>query len=798
MTGTVTNLFAKLWVAAVFTSLSLQIPLARAQTAPPTQGGAAAADSGALQEVVVTARRRAENLQDVPVAVTAISAATIQERDVTNLDDLNSFVPNMKISADRATSSTINVYIRGVGQDDPLWGFDPAVGVYIDDVYLARAQTALLDVIDVQDLEILRGPQGTLYGKNTIAGAIKYVTRDIDGPATLTASVTGGNYGEHDEKLSFSTPVIDDHVYFGLALADLQHDGYGHVVAQPGGAPSPAVGQDVSNKDVLAGRANLTIKWGESSKLKIIAQDTLDNSNASGGQRLNDYLVPQLNSRFDMYNDMPVDNDYSHRSGESATYTQSLTDQLGLKVVAAYLEGKSQQFINFAEIDANLFEVPAQYHDQQSSGEAQLNFTNDRVKAVGGVFYMDSTACGAYNGSVGTLTLLGVPAYDFYITSLIKGCVLTKSSAVYGDTAWKLTDRLNLDAGLRWNEDQKTSTVFQTGYGSVAPLQLQPGQQLFNPLPSPLPAGYFNFNGVVTNYTGNATFVNFSPRLGLDFHWTDRVMTYVSYSRGFKSGGFDMRGNAAVYPQTENGYKSETADNYEAGIKSTLFDDRLLLNLTAFYDPYKNAQIQLQDFVEYLGAPTNLTAVLNAGKQINEGVELEAVWRPIKPFTLGLNVGYLDSYYKDFLVPCNPFTFQPGCGPGVATVNAADSNRPINAPTWTASTNAAYTWDLSSGSLLARAGYDWRSFTKVANTTASPTDQPAYGLLNAGLAFTTTSRVWRFAIDAKNLTDRWYRVAGYDFGNGPIGAANSFIGGVSQIGFYGPPRTYTGTVTYHF
>jgi len=797
MTNTDNDFFAKAMGAAMLIAASLQFSPARAQTVATTEHAGA---TDGLAEIVVTARRRTENLQDVPVAVTAISAAAIQERDVTNLDDLNSFVPNMKISADRATSSTINVYIRGVGQDDPLWGFDPGVGVYIDDVYLARAQTALLDVIDVQDLEILRGPQGTLYGKNTIAGAIKYVTRDIDGPATLTASVTGGNYGEHDEKLAFSNPVIDDHVYFGLALADLQHGGYGHVVAQPGAAPSPAspIGTAVSNKDVQAGRANLTIKWGESSKLKIIAEDTLDNSNAAGGQRLNNYLVPQLNSRFDMYNDMPVDNDYSHRSGESATYTQSLTDQLGLKVVAAYIEGKSQQFINFAEIDQNLFEVPAEYHDQQSSGEAQLTFTNDRVKAVGGVFYMDSTACGAYNGSVGTLTLLGMPAYDFYITSLINGCVLTKSAAVYGDTSWKLTDRLNLDAGLRWNEDQKTATVFQTGYGSVAPLQLLPGQQLFNPLPPPLPAGYFNFNGVVTDYTGKATFVNVTPRLGLDFHWTDHVMTYVSYSRGFKSGGFDMRGNAAVYPQTENGYKSETADNYEAGIKSTLFDDTLLLNLTAFYDPYKNAQIQLQDFVEYQGAPTNLTAVLNAGKQINQGLELEAVWRPLKPLTLGFNVGYLDSYYKDFLVPCNPFTFQPGCGPGVTTVNAEDSNRPINAPTWTASANAAYTWDLSSGSLLARAGYDWRSFTKVADTIQSVTDQPAYGLLNAGLAFTTTSKAWRFSIDAKNLTDRWYRVAGYDFGNGPIGPANSFIGGVSQIGFYGPPRTYSGTVTYHF
>jgi iron complex outermembrane receptor protein len=796
MTKTVTNLFAKIWVAALFIALSLQFPAARAQTSPAAER--TAADS--LTEIVVTARRRTENLQDVPVAVTAISADTIQTQNVTNLEDLNSFVPNMKISADRATSSTINVYIRGVGQSDPLWGFDPGVGVYIDDVYLARPQTALLDVIDVQDLEILRGPQGTLYGKNTIAGAIKYVTRDIDGPATLTVSVTGGNYGEHDERLSFSTPVIDDHVYFGVALAELQHNGYGQVVAQPGAVPSLSLGEDVSNKDVFSGRANLTIKWGESSKLKIIADDTLDNSNASGGQRLNNYLAPQLGNPFDTRTDMPVDNDYTHRSGASATYTQNLTDQLGLKIVGAYDHGKSQQFIDFEELDANLFQVPGAYHDQQSSGEAQLTFKNDLVNAVGGVFYMDSTACGSYNASIGTLSGALPPAVSpdlgVYITELVKGCVLTKSSAVYGDTAWKLTDRLNLDAGLRWNEDQKTANVYQADYASLAPTQLQPNQQFFNP--AAVPAGFFPDPGVVTNYTNTRAFVNITPRLGLDYHFTEHVMAYVSYSRGFKSGGFDMRGNAAVYPQTQNGYNSETADNYEAGIKSTLFGDTLLVNLTAFYDPYKNAQIGVQQFVDYLGTPTNLTAVLNAGKQINQGLELESVWRPLKPLTLGLNLGYLDSYYKDYLIPCNVFTAAPGCGPSVATVNVADENRPLNAPAWTVSGNVTYAWDLASGSLLARGGYDWRSFTKVANTTPSVTDQPAYGLLNAGVAFTTLSKAWRFSIDGKNLTNRYYRVAGYDFGNPPIGPANSFIGGVSQIGFYGPPRTYSGTVTYHF
>ncbi len=448
-----------------------------AAAAADTTATTTADDTGTIQEVVVTARRYAEDLQSTPLAVTALSAATIQVQDVTNLEDLNSFVPNFKIAADRATSSTINVYIRGVGQSDPLWGFQPAVGVYIDDVYLARPQTALLDVIDVQDLEILRGPQGTLYGKNTIAGAIKYVTRDIDGPASLTASVTGGNYGEHDEKLYFSTPVIDDHVYFGLAIADLQHQGYGEVVAQPGTAPSPYLGQYLSNKDVLAGRASLTIKWGESSKLKLTAFDILDNSDAAGGQRLNNYLAPQLSDPYDMRTDMPVENDYTHRSGESATYTQTLTDQLDLKVVGAYIEGRSQQFINFAELNQNLFEVPGAYHDQQSSGEAQLTFHNDLVRAVGGAFYMDSTACGSYNASVGTLsgTLppTVAPPFGLYITELVSGCDLTKSSAVYGDTAWKLTDRLNLDAGVRWNEDQVTARVYQADYASLAPTQLK-------------------------------------------------------------------------------------------------------------------------------------------------------------------------------------------------------------------------------------------------------------------------------------------------------------------------------------
>jgi iron complex outermembrane receptor protein len=763
-----------------------------AQSAPAASG--ASADANQLETIVVTARRRTENLQNVPLAVTAIGADQIRALDITNLEDLNSFVPNMKISAGRATSSTINVYIRGVGQSDPLWGFEPGVGVYIDDVYMARPQGALLDVLDVDRLEVLRGPQGTLYGKNTIAGAIKYVTRDIAGPESLNWSLTGGSYGETDGKVSFSTPLVTDRVYFGIALAELRHDGFGHVAAQTGTTPSPynSIGEGVSNKDVLAGRANLTVTWGASGKLKIVADTTQDNSNAAGGQRLNDgYLyggqlvnVPALDSRYDTRTDMPVDKDFFYRSGVSATITQGLGQGLDLKLVGAYREGHGRQFIDFEELNTNLFQVPAKYTERQGSGEAQLTFTNDLVKAVGGVFYMDSNACGTYNASLGVLDFAGLP-----LTSIVNGCVNTKSTAVYADTAWKLTERFNLDAGVRWNQDQKTAPVYQAQYAGVLPANqgffdpAHPPAYLF-PFPAPTPAAPTAY--ILSNYTGARTFSNVSPRLGVDFHLTDRIMTYLSYSKGFKSGGFDMRGNAAVYPQTKNGYDSETADSYEAGIKSTLLDNTLLLNLTVFYDPYKNAQIGVQQFV---GA-ANVTAILNAGKQMNRGVEFESQWKPVRGLNLGLNVGYLDSYYQDYIVGCSLSV--SGC---TGSTNVADLNRPINAPTWTVAASAAYTWDLASGGITARAGYDWRSFTKVANTTASVTDQPKYGVLDIGIAYLTDNKKWRWSLDGKNVTDKAYRVAGYDFGglNPP-----SLTSGVSQIGFYGDPRTVTASVSYHY
>ena len=740
----------------------------------PVSGPVVAAEPGAqagtIEQVTVTARRREESLQDVPVAISALTSDQLLEQNVRTLEDMTAYAPNIKVNAGRATTSTINAYIRGVGQNDPLWGFEPGVGIYLDDVYIARPQGALLDVYDVERIEVLRGPQGTLYGKNTIAGAIKYVTRDIaiDDPA-LNITATGGSYDQRDLKVSGSAPVVADHLYLGAAVAYLQRDGYGKLVDDGTPRAFNHVGQDVSDKDVLAARANATFVWGESSKLRVLADTIQDNSNAAGGQRLNNLVQPALDDRYDQRTDMPVDKDRFIAKGMSATYTQGLTDALDLKLVGAYREGDGRQFIDFEELNANLFQVPAQYSDKQASGEAQLTYTGEKVKGVAGVYYFDGTARGAFDLSLGASSF----------TSLTKGSVDTQSIAIYADTTWTLSERLNLNVGARWNEDDKDATVFVAQYLG----RLEADQTFFdqnNP-----PPGFVMLGSPQTDYTNSRTFSNVSPRLGFDYRVTDDLLTYVSYSEGFKSGGFDMRGNQTANPDTTKGYDSESADNFEIGMKSNWLADTLQLNFTVFYTPYHDVQLPSQQFRDINGIPTNVTAVLNAGKALNKGAELESIWQPLPALTMVLNVGYLDAKFEEFLVGCTPPA--DGCHTDISSLN-----EPINAPDWTTFLGATYRWELGVGDLAAHLGYQYRGKTKVANTTPSITDQDAYDVLDLGVAYTTSDGAWRFALEGKNVLDEEYRVAGYDF------SPNLTTQHLSQIGFCGPPRTFSVSATYRY
>ena len=762
---TTRNPFLSKRIMAALAAMAFAITLNPAAARAQTEGEGEEEVAGVLEEVLVTsARRREENLQDVPIAVSMLTEDMLQDFNVIDLGDVSRIVPNSVISAGRGSNTTIIAYVRGVGQNDPLWGFEPGVGVYMDDVFIARPQGALLDVYDVESIEVLRGPQGTLYGKNTLAGAIKYNTRDIVGDPYGRATVECGDYNRLDLKASGSLP-IGESFYIGGSFAYLTRDGYGEVVEDVLPQVYNKVGEDVSDKDLFAARVNATLLIGDDSRLKLAFDTVRDDSNARGAQRLNDAYGDRLDDRYDVRNDLPVGLERVRMNGASATFDSTLTTNWDMKLVAAYREGETDTWIDFETLNLPAFNVPAAYDDDQTSLEAQFNFTNDDWAAVMGAYYYDGEACGAFD------VVLGL----FNLTSLTSGCVQTESISVYGDATWSFSDRWNLSFGGRWNQDDKKASVFVGQYlGTV----LGPDTALDK---DNMPADFILLS-TQSDYTNTRTFDDFTPRVSLDYLFTDDIMGYVSYTNGFKSGGFDMRGNEASFPGTRDGYDSETVDNYELGLKTSWLNGQLILNATAFWADYSDVQITTQQFVDVNGVPTNVTAVLNAGAQENKGFELETMWNVNEFMRLTGNVGYLDAEITEFQAP------DPN-NPG-ETIDISSTVEPLFSPEWSALLAAEFFWGFGSGDGYGRISYSYTDDIKVANLTPSTGDVSAYGLLDATVAYTTESGKWRFALNGKNLTDEEYIQAGYDFG--------SALNFVSQLGFYGAPRTWSISATYTY
>src|SRR5687767_7518560 len=309
--GTTKKLLAAAIAAALFATLPLT---ALAQGADLDDDGDDA-DAAELSEITVTARRREETLQEVPVAVTAFTETAVEELNIEDLGDLDAFVPNLTIYSARGSSSTVTAYIRGVGQSDPLWGVDPGVGIYLDDVYIARPQGALLDVLDVDRIEVLRGPQGTLYGKNTIGGAIKYITKPLLPEFGGHASVTVGNYSQLDVKASLNAPLGSDAVVGRFAVASLNRDGFGE---------NRFTDAEVSDKEILVARGSIGFYPTETFNVLVSGDWLDDQSGVRGGMRLNAFnpldpaRTPAFDDRYDIASGMRNVND-TQMHGYSAT-----------------------------------------------------------------------------------------------------------------------------------------------------------------------------------------------------------------------------------------------------------------------------------------------------------------------------------------------------------------------------------------------------------------------------------------------------------------------------------------------
>ncbi len=731
---------------------ALLAPAAWAQDAATSQ---AAQDRSAttLDAVTVTARKREETLQDVPVAVTAFTAETLDKLNIQDLGDLGAQVPNLTIYAARGSSSTATAYIRGVGQADPLWGVDPGVGIYLDDVYIARPQGALLDVFDVERIEVLRGPQGTLYGKNTIGGAIKYISRGLPSETSGFAQITVGNYNQLDAKAAIGGSIggADSGLRARLSVASMNRDGFG---------TNLFTGQHVSDKEINAARLQI----GAYASDELDFQFALDWMDDQSGVRGSKMLGPNrfttsplpvfapltafgpnlpLDSRYDIRSGMPNVND-TQMKGASATVNWRPNDNWAFKYVVAKRESDTETNIDFDNTPAKIADVKAFYSDSQVSNELQANYDGGgRARGVMGLYL--------FSGDAGGQVLNNFFNLSFGDT---QGVVNTESVAVYADWTFDLTDRLSLSAGARFTDEDKHAFARNIGYTD---------------------ATFTRPNGVIAaNFDKTVNFKNVSPKISLDYEVTPDILLYGLASRGFKSGGYNIRANTTAVPRSGEPFDDEKVDSYEVGSKMAFFDGRLFLNAAAFHNIYEDIQLSVfTQFIDGAGNPQFFGDFTNAGKGTVDGVEVEYQWLPTANWLISGNLAWLDAKYDEFIT---------------GGVNVADSQRFTNAPEFSGAMNVEYRTDLANrGNLSARVGYSYQSEVWPTTDLSPAIRQDGYGLVNAGVIWNLDDS-WTVSLQGTNLADKEYRTTGYNI--------NAALGVLT--GFYGPPRQYSLSVRYAF
>jgi len=717
---------------------------AAAQQAPAADAQAAQSDAGqaqgaiaTLDTVTVTARRREETLKDVPVAVTALTAATLETRNIQDLGDLQGEVPSLTIYAARGSNTTITAYLRGVGQSDPLWGVDPGVGIYFDDVYIARPQGALLDVFDVQRIEVLRGPQGTLYGKNTVGGAIKYVSKPLEDHTDGSISFTYGSFAQLDGKAQVNIASPDGEFRARAAVATLHHGGYGKDLAD---------GSPVSNQDTDAGRLTLGFYPKELPLTVVLSADeTFDNSNMRGFQRLavnalDPAKTPPYASHYDINSGMPNKN-YTDAGGNSLTATWNIDEQWSAKYITAQRDSSTNTGIDFDGLPNKIADVTALYHDLSRSNELQATYEGQSSSGVMGLYFFDGRAGGTvYNNFLNLL---------FGDTN---GLVYTNSKAAYADWNWKLSADWGASAGIRYTRESKHAIVLNQSYSD---------------------ATFSTVTGTSANFDKTRSVSNTAPKFGLDYKLSSTTNLYGSWSRGFKSGGYNIRANTAAVPASSKPFEDETLDSFELGTKSSFDGGRFELNTALFDNKYKN--VQLSVFSSYTmanGQQGFFGDFTNAGKATVRGLEVEYAWRPDSVWVVSGNVSVLNAKYDEYMS---------------GGQNIASSERFADTPHKTGAIDVeARTGTPWGGTLRSHLGVSYRSQVYPTTDLSPVIAQGAYALVNAGVVW-ERNKHWTFALQGSNLTNKAYRTDGYNIPS--LGILD---------GYYGPPRTFSVTAGYKF
>jgi iron complex outermembrane receptor protein len=582
-----------------------------AAVTPPANVDSAPQPAG-VEEIVVTAQKRSEKIQATPLSITAFSAVDLEKMGFTNFADLTNKVPSLAITPYAFAGSILEVFIRGVGQSDVVnISRDPGVGIYLDDVYLARSTALTTDLGDIERIEVLRGPQGTLYGRNTIGGAIKFVTAPPSGNFDAKQSLDFGSFGYIHSLTSIDLPE-----YAGFSLkatfAKSEHDGW---------VRNSGTGGDYGSKDEEGYRIALRYHASDTVLVDYVFDYGTQHGRPSYIQRGYDDPAQDYDGVTDRAPlqpgrvedgwrpvDIPLKDDFKDY-GHALTVIWDLSDQISLKSITAYRETDS----NFTLDTSEAFNTPQiEYYvlaERQASQEIILTGTDDENAlkyTVGALGFIESGS--QVFGFINNTFIPRLPRLSDL--TMVPGSARNSSAGVYGDVTWTppiLDDRLDIILGGRYSAD--------TRYAS----------------------------GGFLASSGSVSYSSFDPSATIDYRWTDDLHTYVKYSQGYRAGGFNLY-NVVLRP-----FQPESLSAYEIGLKSSWLGDRLRFNIDAFREDYSDIQVNTVALDPVLHSLVTVTE--NLGRAKYQGFESDLTFIPVARLSLTANYSYLDASTHSSLTP---------------------------------------------------------------------------------------------------------------------------------------------------
>ena len=687
-------------------------------------------DVATLDRITVTAQSREQELQDVPIALQVVNAQMLDDVAARDLSDIDMFVPGLVVHAQQPTQPSFE--LRGISTDDFGIGTDPAVGVYVDGVYGGRGGGVLLPFTDVERIEVLKGPQGTLFGRNTAAGAISIITHRPSQVAEGRVRMRHGQYGEGYMDAMANIPVGEESA---LRLNGVFNQADGWI-------EDAATGQNLAPERNWATRAGFSTRFGDNTtawitwdheKLDQLGQATIGVVPLPASPGLPALPVDETAFLDPRRTPAMVDVDGNEESRRSDSLTLIIDHALGWGTLTSTTSWRDYDSLNKVEEDGtnrrylyvdtvNTESNTSYYQEFKFSGSsdrldwvAGASYFRERADQTSQVnFYTDSVDTAVYNLGLaptpdGTLfgftsqimalygipiSLLGEPLNERFTTTLE-----TTSYALYGDAIWHVNDRFNFTFGLRYTRDRKDFSWFndlRSAPGLDAKLDMMEAMGLFDLLGIPKETYQFDLAFIDppammnkgSKIKSSDSWDDLSPRLVADYHVNDNLMVFASAAKGYKAGGFN-----AV--QINSRFDNEDVWNYEAGIKHVLPGCRLQYDASVYYYVYDNRQALRLDSTTTVPRFVVDTSDLEAW-----GLEFNAMWQASRALTLDFNAGYIDATYKDYV-----------------TDSGVDlSGQATGIPKWSFSAGGAYRWDLGDhGTLRAAARYGYRGRTRCNN-----------------------------------------------------------------------------------